>query len=158
MATNSNKKIIDTTEPIKRQKKFLKRLYIFLGIGCIVYYVFPFILYLSFATEEGQEAYKQIMSMVLMGVNPLYVFIASYSTSRYADKKSIVPFIYSAYFIPSAMMLLGPTALVYVIMYIAIGYFGMISLILTLGRVKKEKEKRINKTNGKAEKVSKRRR
>ena len=35
-----DKKIIDTREPVIKQKKFLKRLYIFLGIGCIVYYIF----------------------------------------------------------------------------------------------------------------------
>lgn len=159
MAAQGNKKIIDTREPIIKQKKFLKRLYIFLGIGCLVYYVFPFIIYLAFATEETLEEYTQIMRMVLMGMNPLYVFMASFSTCGYADKKALVPLIYAAYYVPGALVLLGPTSLIYSVMYVGIGYFGMISHQLTINRVKKSKKKRYMKENGKKQetkKVSKR--
>lgn len=132
-------------------RKFLRQIYILLGLGCILYYLFPF-LFIMMGIGQNKEAWTGVMSILLMGVYPFYPFIACFINTRYHGFRWFLPIIFGGYFVPAAMIYLGATALPYAIVYIALGYFGCLGGWMMVRRIQRQqlkKEKALHGQKGK---------
>ncbi|MBE5926461.1 MAG: hypothetical protein E7270_05820 [Lachnospiraceae bacterium] len=130
---------ISIKEEELREKKFYKQLYIFLGFGCVLYYLFPFVFNVSYA--DKLELWEAVMRMLLVGVYPFYTFIACFLSTRKYGFRWYIAIILGVYFMPAAMLMFGYTALVYVPVYIVFGYFGSLSATMLLKRLEKFRNK-----------------
>ncbi len=150
----AQRQVISLKKEEEEQKKLMKKIYIFLGIGCIMYYLVPFILY---ATTGGNiEDIAGMMFMLLLGVYPFYVFIASFICTRYHGFKWFIPILFSAYFLPAALLFFGITAVPYILVYAVFGYFGSLGANLIVRRMERIKAKKEKASHEQREKATKR--
>lgn len=144
------KQTISVKKEEEQQIKFMKKIYLFLGIGCVLYYVFPYVLWIAFAGKEN--AFGTIMQVMLVGVYPFYPFIACFISTRYHGFKWFLPVMFGGYYLPAALILLGIGAAPYALVYVAFGYFGCLGGFMTVRRIERQKlkkEKARNEKKGK---------
>lgn len=136
----ATKEVISIKKVEEQHKKYLKQLYILLGIGCVLYYMLPFVF--GIAVKGDQALWTKTMIMVLVGVYPLYTFMSCFVNTRFYGFKWFVPVLLGLYFVPAAMIFFGSTALLYTVVYIVIGYFGSLGAAMTVKRIEKQKNKK----------------
>ena len=124
-----------------KEKKFYTQLYTILGIGCVLYYLVPFIFNVSYA--DNLELWQYVMRMLLIGVYPFYTFISCFVNTRRHGFRWYMPIILGVYFAPAAMLMFGYTAMPYVLVYIVFGYFGSLSAVMLMKKIERIKNKSI---------------
>lgn len=141
-------------EEEQKEKRFYRQLYIILGVGCILYFLFPFVFNVSYV--DNKELWESVMRMLLIGVYPFYVFMACFMNTRYYGFRWYVPVMIGGYFIPAAIMMFGASAVPYAFAYMVFGFFGSLGAIMLLKRIERIKNKS-KKEKFNNEKSSKRR-
>lgn len=134
----ATKKIVIEREE-ELQRRFMRQLYILLGFGCLLYYVFPCVLRF---TMYNSEALTAVMWTLLIGVYPFYPFIGAFLNTRYHGFRFYIPIILGGYFVPAAVIFFGFSALPFVIVYILFGYFGALGGYMTLKRIDRQRRKK----------------
>lgn len=114
---------LEQDKQIKEYQKFVKSVYIILGIGTIFYYVIPFAAGYYF-TPNSAVFSKIIIPMLLINVNTIYSFLSCFLNSGKYGFKIIVPLAVAAYFIPATMIFYGPRMSLFAIIYFILGLFG----------------------------------
>lgn len=114
----------------------IKKLYIILGVGTIFFYIIP---YISMFTGIWINI---IMLMLVVGVNPIYVFIACLFHSRKHSFKIWVPGAIALYFVPTIMIYFEGDYrfILMALMYFVIGIFGELTGYLFIRRKKNKKQ------------------
>ncbi len=131
---------ISIKEEQLKEQKFYRQLYIILGFGCVLYFFFPFVFNVSFS--NNLELWQMVMRTLLIGVYPFYTFIACFLNTRYYGFKWYIPVMLGVYFIPSAIMMFGYTAIPYAFAYVAFGFFGSLGATMTLKRIERMRNKK----------------
>lgn len=114
----------------------IKKLYVILGVGTIFFYIIP---YISMFTGIWINI---IMLMLVVGVNPIYVFIACLFHSRKHSFKIWVPASIALYFVPTIMIYFEGDYrfILMALMYFVIGIFGELTGYLFIRRKKNKKQ------------------
>ena len=137
---------ISVKEVELKEKRFYKQLYIILGVGCVLYYMIPFMFNISYA--DNLELWEYVMRMLLIGVYPFYTFIACFLNTRSHGFRWYIAIMLGVYFAPAAVIMFGYTALPYVPVYIVFGYFGSLSALMLMKKIERIKNKSNKEKNG----------
>lgn len=114
----------------------IKKLYIILGVGTIFFYIIP---YLALFTGTW---IKIIMQMLVVMINPIYVFMSCFFHTRKHNFKIWVPGAIALFFVPTIMIYFGGDyrMLLIAFMYFVLGIFGELTGYLFIRRKKNKKQ------------------
>ena len=119
----------DMSAEIERKKNeaSMKDIYSGLGFGVVLYYLLPFLAMIA--------GIGVVVPFMILMVNTLYVFIASYIHGIKHNFNAIVPILFSCFFIPSVIVFRYDISFALAtVIYLVLGYFGELTAYLFIRR------------------------